>query len=219
LVSIQTQWTADFENGFDDYEAMGACGFCYGTAGASSYKIVNTPVHRGQSAAAFSLTKSSSGRVQTRCVFQGALPVEARYGAWFFLPSIARNTNTWNLVHFQGGVPDAWNNLWDVSIEAGNNDALSLYLFDGMRTLKHMPTTAMSVPVGKWFHVEIRILRAKDSTGEVELFQDGVSLLKLTGLATDNYDFGQWYVGNYVEDLDLPELTVFVDDVSVQPLR
>jgi hypothetical protein len=37
----------------------------------------------------------------------------------------------------------------------------------------------------------------------------------LTGLATDNTDWGQWYVGNYATSLVPPSSTLYVDDVTI----
>ena len=37
----------------------------------------------------------------------------------------------------------------------------------------------------------------------------------LTGLVTDDTDWGQWYVGNLADALVPPASTVYVDDVTI----
>jgi hypothetical protein len=77
---------------------------------------------------------------------------------------------------------------------------------------------APAVPIGSWFHVEFRLLRARGMTGEYALYQDRTLLLEETGIVTDQYDVHQWYVGNWADALTPPESTVYVDDVTVRAM-
>ena len=112
---------------------------------------------------------------QARCFREGALPRDAVYGAWFYVPSLADNTGNWNLMHFQGGAPDALHGLWDVSLDNADDGSLFLYIFDfsGHRDRRAPADAAPPVPIASWFHVEFRLRRAPDATGEVALYQDG----------------------------------------------
>jgi hypothetical protein len=92
-----------------------------------------------------------------------------------------------------------------------------LYLFDFLRGSVRTPDAPPAVPVGKWFHVEVRLRRAADATGQVVLSQGGTEILNLTDLSTDDSDWGQWYVGNLEDALTPPDSTVYVDDVSIGP--
>lgn len=214
LMSIDVPWTTGFETGFCDYARAG--GLCFADADAS-YQIVDTPVHGGGHAAAFSLTSDpSKAGTQARCYLQGALPPAALYGAWFYVPAPAKNTGNWNLVHFQGGTPSAWHTLWDVSVVTATDGSLSLYLYDNLTASVRMPDVTRPLPIGSWVHVELRLVRAKDATGEVALYQDGTLLLERTGLVTDDSDLGQWYVGDLTSSLTPPDSTLYVDDVTIR---
>jgi hypothetical protein len=57
--------------------------------------------------------------------------------------------------------------------------------------------------------------RASDATGEVQVYQDGVSVLHQIGIITDDSAWAQWYVGNLATNLTPPESTIYVDDVSI----
>ena len=210
---VHSPWTTGFETGFCDYERAG--GFCYADPGAS-YTIVDAPVRGGRHAAAFSVTSDPSrDGVQARCVREGALPREASYGAWFYFSSLAANTGNWNLMHFQGGAPGALHGLWDVSLQNASDGSLSVYLLDFLNGSLRVPDSAPAVPIGSWVHLEFRLRRAADATGEVALYQNGALLMQLTGLVTDDTDFGQWYVGSYADALTPPDATLYVDDVTL----
>jgi hypothetical protein len=211
---IEVPWSTGFEDGVCDYTETG--GFCYADPDAS-LEIVEAPVHGGRYAAAFSVTADPS-RVgwNARCVRQGVLPVEATYGVWFYIPSTAEVTSNWNLIHFRGGAADDWHGLWDVSLGTASDGSLHLYLFDFMSHTIRAPDAPPSVPIGSWFHVEFRLLRSSDATGEVALYQDGTLLLEVTGIVTADVDIGQWYVGNLVEELTPQDSTIYVDDVTIR---
>ena len=212
---VEVPWSTGYENDFCDYPQAG--GFCTGDPGGRS-EIVEDPVRSGAHAAAFTVDSSLPNGTQARCFLEGQLPVDAVYGAWFYIPSLATNTGNWNLFHFQGGTPGTPGlpGLWDVSLGNAMDGSLFLYLFDFLGPGVRTPQNPPEVPIGVWFHVEFRLRRAADATGEVELRQDGVPVMGLTGIVTDNTSFGQWYVGNLADGLMPPESTVYVDDVSIR---
>ena len=212
---VEAPWSTGFEQGFCDYRLAG--GFCYTGDTDASYSTVEAPVHGGRRAAAFTISRDpvGDGR-QTRCVREGALPREARYGAWYYVPAGADNTGNWNLMHFQGG--DDLHHLWDVSMVSADDGSLSLYVISLLSPPPPMQTPPPDVPIGSWFHIEFRLLRAKDATGEIALYQDGALIDERTGIVTDDTDFGQWYVGNLSlsNPPGLPPSTLYVDDVTIR---
>jgi hypothetical protein len=210
-------WTTSFENGFCDY-AM-PTGFCY-TAGPGSYTLVTSPVHSGTYAAAFTahaVGDAGVGAGQARCVEQGVFPSAAYYAAWYYVPAEAVNSGTWNLLHFQGIGPGTMgSNLWDVSlVNMGSGGPLHIILYDFLNGMAPNANAVPAIPIGQWFHIEVYFKRAKDTTGQITLLQNGVMAVNLTGLVTDPTDWGQWYVGNWADNLMPPSSTVYVDDVTI----
>ncbi len=211
-------WTTGFENGFCDYAAP--TGFCY-TAGPGSYSLVTSPVHSGMYAAAFTahgIGDAGVGAGQARCVEQGVFPSAAYYGAWYYVPAEAVNSGTWNLFHFQGAVPGmAGRNLWDVSLvnNGSSTGPLHVILYDFLNGMTPNANAVPPIPIGQWFHIEVYFKRAKDTTGQLTLLQDGATAVNLTGLVTDPTDWGQWYVGTWADNLMPPASTVYVDDVTI----
>lgn len=209
-------WTTGFEDEFCDYASP--TGFCY-TAGPGSYSLVTSPVHSGKYAAAFTaqaVGDASVGPGQARCVEQGVFPSAAYYGAWYYVPAEAVNNGTYNLLHFQGAVPDGGRSLWDVSLaNTGSGGPLHIILYDFLNGMAPNANAVPPIPIGQWFHIEVYFKRAKDATGTLALLQDGTMAVNLTGLVTDPTDWGQWYVGIWADSLTPPASTIYVDDVSV----
>jgi len=212
---LAVPWSTGFENGFCDYTAV--AGYCYGNARAS-FEIVSSPVHSGDSSAAFSIVVDDAfDGLQARCVKQGQLPEAAFYSAFFFIPSAPTAANNWNLIHFQGGSPTgALHGLWDVSISIDADGELHLYVFDFLRMLTRPAMNVPAVPVGSWFQIEVYLKRAATATGEFALYQDGEIGLQLGNLTTDDSSYGQWYVGNLAVALTPADSTLYVDDVSIR---
>jgi hypothetical protein len=218
--SIGVPWTTGFEDGFCDYASP--MGFCFAT-GSGSLSVVTSPVHSGQYAAAFSVQGGAvdGGGAQVRCVQQGLFPSAAYYGAWYYVPEFALNAGNWNLLHFQGGVPgQTLHGLWDVSlVNLGAGGPLHVLFFDFLTGSAPDSSAVPPIPLSQWFHLEVYFKRAKDATGELSVWQDGVMAVHLTGLRTDDTDWGQWYVGNLAAALVPGASTVYVDDVTIGSTR
>jgi hypothetical protein len=210
--SVGVSWSTGFEDGFCDYAPP--IGFCY-RAGASAYALVTSPVHSGRYAAAFTVPGSLGGGSQARCVEQGVFPGAAYYGAWYYLPATATNRGLWNLFHFQGGPPGNLHGLWDLSLVNVSDGGLHITLFDFLNGVTPDASAVPAIPIGQWFHLEVYFKRAKDATGEISMWQDGVMAVHLTNLVTDDTDWGQWYVGNLANALVPAVSTVYVDDVTI----
>jgi hypothetical protein len=212
--SVLAPWSTGFESGFCDYAQP--LGFCFQKGIASSYSLVTSPVHSGRYAAAFSVRGDIDGGSEVRCVEQGIFPAAAYYGAWYYLRASATNKGVWNLLHYQGGVAgQPLHGLWDLSLVNLSDGGLRITLFDFLNTLPPDAGTPPPIPIGQWVHLEVYFKRAKNTTGEVSILQDGVPAVRLANVVTDDTDWGQWYVGNLADSL-MPGLsTVYVDDVTI----
>ena len=214
LVPLAVPWSTGFEGQPGDSWMPGDPS-CYATGGAS-FKVVTSPVHSGQHAAAFTVDTAVYSPSQTRCQKQGVLPTSAIYGAWYYVPAHATNTGNWNLLHFQGAdVADATiaHGLWDVSLVNASDGTLHLAVYDFLRM--RLLQTSVAVPLGAWFHLEVSLRRAADATGQFMLSKDGQVALNLTGLTTDDSRWGQWFVGNFATAISPASSTIYVDDVTI----
>jgi hypothetical protein len=211
---VSVPWATGFENQLDcDYKEV--AGYCYSYPPAS-YRVVTSPVHSGQFAAEFTvLTGTDAGaHPQGRCIREGVFPAEAYYGAWYYIPESATSTGLWNLFHFQSGNDSR--GLWDVSLVNGPTGELNLRVFNFLS--KGNMGDAPPVPIGSWVHIVFYWKRARDTTGEIALYQNEVRVVDFTNLVTDDNSLGrgQWFVGNLASALQPPESTVYVDDVTIR---
>jgi hypothetical protein len=209
---ITLPWSTSFENRFCDFTPPS--GFCTQPV---QYTIVTSPVRSGHYAAAFTVVAADGGLQQSRCVRQGVLPTEAYYGAWYYIPTTATNSQLWNLFHFLSS--DRQNGTWDVSLsdntDGGPVDLLVLnFLWPNNPPAPHI-LSGPPVPIGSWFHLEFYFKRAKDATGETALYLDGTRVIDFPNVITDTGDSGQWYVGNLATGLAPPDSTLYVDDITI----
>jgi len=214
--AVTMPWSTSFEQGLCDYHS--AQGYCYARH-AASLSIVSSPTpHTGKYMAAFTVNAddSTADRSQTRCVRQGVMPQTAYYGAWYFIPELHTSDGNWNLFHFLGGVSEVDSHpLWDVSLVTVDGK-LELYVLNFLNRTRSAVSGVPPVPIGSWFHVELKLVRSAQANGELTLYQDGEVALHLTKVMTDDTDWGQWYVGNYAKTLTPALSTVYVDDVTIR---
>jgi hypothetical protein len=214
-VPIDLPWSTGFEDGFCNYATP--AGFCFGT-GTSTFSLVTSPVHSGRYAAAFFVESDADAGSQVRCVQQGTFPGAAYYGAWYYVPAPAHNAGLWNFLHYQGGSPSGQHGLWDVSLVSLSDGGLHTTLYAFLAGMVPDASAVPPIPIGRWFHIEVYFKRATDSTGELSMWQDGVLAAQLTGIQTDDTNWGQWYVGNLANALTPAPSTVFVDDVTIRAM-
>ena len=214
---ISIPWSTGFENGICDYAPP--TGFCTQPV---QYRRVTSPTKNGHFAEAFTvLAEDGSALKQSRCVRQGVLPDEAYYGAWYYIPATATNSGVWNLLHFQGAdsPTSTQHYLWDVSLVNGSNGKLNVRVLDFLYPNSAPPggnvaDSRVPVPIDSWFHLEFFLRRAKDG-GEAALYQDEVRVVDYMNFPTDDTNWGQWYVGNYADNLVPADSTLYVDDVTI----
>ncbi|HET7539140.1 MAG TPA: heparin lyase I family protein [Polyangiaceae bacterium] len=218
---VTVPWSTGFEEGFCAYPSLDGAGFCYGDG---PYLLVSEP-HRpgGHQAAEFKVVGGDWN--QTRCVRQGAFPDSAYYGAWYYIPEALEDAPNWNLWHFQGGDAPAprLRDLWDVTLsEIAQSGEWELvvkdYLVAAPDVTVYTGADHKPIPIGKWFHIELFLKRAADSTGKLALYQDGVLLFEKANLKSDLSPFTQWYVGDWAEKATPANSSLFVDDVSISTM-
>lgn len=213
--AVGLPWSTSFENEFCDYTAVG--GYCY-AAPRAAYTTVSSPVHSGDTAAAFSLVSDSAfDGLQARCVRRGELPVAAYYSAYFLIPEAPTAASNWNLMHFRSGDGvEVAHGLWDLSLARQADGSFQLFVYDfflpGIRATTNLP----DVPIGEWFQLTAYLSRSAERTGELAVYQDGELGLRLTDLITDDGEFGEWYVGNLAVALTPANTVIYVDDVAIR---
>lgn len=58
------------------------------------------------------------------------------------------------------------------------------------------------VPVGKWFHIEVRYVKGRNESGAATVWQNGVELFNVAGITTELSEQVAWGIGSYTDHID-----------------
>jgi hypothetical protein len=160
---------------------------------------------------------------------------EAYYSAWYFFPQrYSENPGGWaNLSFFKSRTWYYWKNdpfflLGWHTVEPNGAPRLTLGWWRGLAI--EGPQSGQSggrgwlspieIPVGRWFHVEMRYVCAGDFTGAIQVWQDGVEIFKLESIRT-RYPNGdcRWAISNYGEKISPSPVVIYADDAVVSKTR
>jgi hypothetical protein len=113
----------------------------------------------------------------------GALPKEAYYSAWYYLPRSYATTTPWAILIFKGmSSPDAGSGpateVLDVSLESQADGTITLQLGDTNRAslTSPLPVPPPIVRPGQWFQLEAFYRNATDATGHLTVWFDGTQI-------------------------------------------
>ena len=84
---------------------------------------------------------------------------------------------------------------------------------------RNLGNSAMNIPVGRWWQLEVYVVKAPDATGRVTVWQDGVQVIDAPNVPTTYSDDFQWSVDSYSRALDPSRATIYVDDAAISTSR
>ena len=215
-------WSSTFEVGdLSEWSKDGHGGafFDNATAGPSATSEV---AHRGRFAGMATVT-TMPGTTSISYLFRNQPSVpEAYYSAWFYIPT-SFAVKTWlSLIHFNGsrsGDGSDLSALWDLNLYPRLDGSLVAHLYDYVAQTNLEQTVPAPVPVARWVHFEVFIRKAADATGDIAVWQDGVSILDNRNVVTAANDWLQWDVGGSSDDVTPPRAVVYVDDAAISLAR
>jgi hypothetical protein len=188
--------------------------------GQGQVEVVNAPVRRG--AHAFRAIIIDMGGTLTQAVLfrAGQFPAEAYYSAWFRLAE-SHVTAYWAILKIQSllGLGDTMpSDLWDLGMESDDAGTLTTFITD-KRTKTTLMHSAVSVPIGVWFHIEMLFKAATDATGRIVVWQDGAVVLTVDDYATAPTPFLSFGVGNIATQITPNVATIDIDDAAISTAR
>ena len=223
-------WTAQFEgNTFDEWTGDGNGAAQAFPEGANRVEISGVRVRHGSYAAKLTV-EAIPGNAQGSAALTrsgDALPVEAYYSAWYYLPrSVSVSVNVgryWVIFKFRQQNPDAngaLGELFDldlINLEAGE---MSLQLYDHRRgAVVPLDVDSPVVPVGQWFQIEAYYRNAQDDRGRLTFWLDGRPILDLANQPMAPTPFVEWNVCSIGADLTPSTAELYVDDCAVSRSR
>jgi hypothetical protein len=218
-------WRATFETGdFSEWSADGQGGTF--SSMNSAHATSTEQAHSGASSAKLTITPAS-GLVEYLYMFRGgpgapALPAEAYYGAWFFIPYPYIESQYWNLFHFLQSAMQSRAGLrpiWDLDLRSNAAGDLVPYVWDFIARRQRDEPVPLPVPVGQWFHLEVFLRVATTATGRFALWQDGVLVLDVENVVTSVAPWTEWDLGSTSLDIMPAPADLYVDDVTLSLSR
>lgn len=214
-------WSADHETGDFSQWTQGWCG---GTAdsGTGDTSISTDLAHGGRYALKLSIENASGTRQGARMGRWKCNPSEGYYSAWYYIPVHVTTDQWWNVFHFKSMDPNSVSRpMWDLNVGNLPNGAMYFYLVDksnGSPREIHQPQVnpgVLTVPVGRWFHIEAFYRRSTGASGRVTFYQDGVMIFDMNNVKTALSDNVQWVVNNYTDNITPSTLSIYVDDAKI----
>jgi hypothetical protein len=161
---------------------------------------------------------------------------ELYYSAWYFVPQHYRlEPGGWtNWFQFKSRIaPLPWRHDPIFLIgwrNVGPRDAIHLRLawwhgltIEGPQPGQHggrFWVSPIEMPIGRWFHLEVRYVCAGDFSGAIQVWQDDVEIFNLEGVKTRHAMADcRWAINNYGENLSPRPVVVYVDDAVIATSR
>ena len=253
-------WKADHETGdlrdWTDAGFQHPGGGIFNTGGAEAEAVADQQqAHSGQWSARATIRGALRGEQGNRAVRLmrwterawdaggKLLPGEAYYSAWYFIPKLynpnkyaawqPNQGDWWNVFQFKSTDKDGRGQpMWVVNLllqDETQRPLLSLFSSYHEPT-SHQQMQPISVPIGKWLHLEAFYRCATEPTGRITLWQDGRQILDITNAVTslggtDGRSLAPvWGVGSYTDHIEaLGEspgtATIYIDDAAISTRR
>jgi hypothetical protein len=215
-------WTALFEGAnFDEWTADGNGGAQAFPAPPNVIEIAGERVRHGGQAAKLTVDSPDGNSHGSAALSRyGALPVEAYYSAWYYLPRTVTVGNYWVIFKFRQQDQSTMDELYDLDLINLQSGEMSLQLYDHRRGAVvdfDMPDPV--VPVGQWFQIEAFYRNAQDATGRVTFWLDGRPIVDIRNQAMAPTPWVEWNVCSIGENLNPSTAVLYVDDCAVSRSR
>lgn len=146
---------------------------------------------------------------------------EAYFSAWFYVPEAYEDIESWLVLGFASRGsgctdPDELCAGVDLRLRSVPSGDLVLYVFNSEPDALQPPLSdpPYFVPIGRWFHVEVRYRRAVDHSGRFHVWLDGKPLFRFEGWRTAEFDNLIWGLGNPPREGAL----IYADDAAISEI-
>jgi hypothetical protein len=239
-------WSAGMEDGSTSEWLAGGGGQLYNSGAfeaEASTDIARTGLHSLR-ARIWTPSSPSSG-VRAFRWQEARANQELYYSAWLYLPTAytlsneRRNGGYWNVFQFKSRTADRSRDdpVWAFYATPDGEGGLYLragwgwggtalagpYGTDGVGGKNYEPETRVSLPVGRWVHLQAFLRQSSEFDGRLTFWQDGVKLFDLDGIRTSypNCSFNAWCADNgwsvnlYSDGLLPNPATIYIDDATI----
>ncbi|MGD8237579.1 MAG: heparin lyase I family protein [Armatimonadota bacterium] len=234
-------WSADHETGdmsqWHDGKAKYPRGGVFNTGGELAEAEASTDFARsGKYSARMTIRGAAGRKLAVRLMRWGneawdtgeslGLPEEAYYSAWYYFPRAYRPAKWWNIFQFKstptGKTGQDSQPMWTVNVDSVDGE-MTLYLYTKLNTPhnpgKQLVDPPLTLPVGKWVHLEVLYKHSETDGGRIAMWQDGTKIYDVDGVRTALGERITWGIGNYTDDIEPSTATIYVDDAVIATER
>jgi len=228
-------WTAGMEKGdlsewfFPETGPTGNFGGDIENSGIATAEASTDFAHTGKYSAKLTITTPNTPTSGVRLFRWGEAQryPQLYYSAWYYFPqsyapSLFWNVMQWKSKHLVPGVMTISDPFFTLEVGSLGTGEMYLYLGDDHLKASYQQSaeTFVSIPVGRWFHVEAFYRCDGSGAGEVRIWQDGALLWDLQNEDT-RYADGDcaWSVNNYSSGLSPSTATIYIDDAAISMQR
>lgn len=156
------------------------------------------------------------------------------YSAWFYIPKHLDIGSNWNIWQYKGKAPQTPTRsdlYWKLDVRNRADGEMAVWLVwkgdtvsgplatNGIAPVIYQQT-AVTMPIERWFNLEVYLKQSGAFDGEIQVWQDGISLFHLTDIRTKAPDGTQnWSVNNYGTDFSPSSISMYIDDAAISPTR
>lgn len=218
-------WSAGHESGDLSEWANGAGGADNSGEDEGSVAVSEERAHGGRFALKLEKTvdTSSIARGGGPRLARVGLPEEAFYSAWYFVPQAYQTHSYWTIMQFDSLTMTnaVYDRGIDLQLRSLPDGALVLQaLFHNEAYLLSPLTNPVpTIPIGRWFHVEVEFRAATDATGKMLVWLDGRRVYELSGRPTVEPTSLEFMVSSLLFDLEPSPVELYVDDVVISRSR
>jgi hypothetical protein len=200
---------ADWTRGGDaegaSYESGGgAVAVVTGLARSGHYALVSTTPAAGAAG-------TTAGQVTRKT----ASATGAYFGAWFYVPAVARPATYWVFFSFHAAGGAA---LWDLKLAPDGAGGLALQLLHH-DTGDVAPLRLLTVPIGRWFQVQASYRALGDAGDALRVWQDDAPIFEVSGADAAGAGGVQWTLGSITDGLQPGPVSLLVDDAFIATRR
>jgi hypothetical protein len=212
-------WSADHSTGDLSQWSLNSGGGVFNSAGGTAQASTDV-AHSGTHSAKLTIS-NVKGDQGTRLFRwrESQSNKELYYSVYLYFPQRYSRPNWWNVFQFKSKT--ATNNDPFFLLEVGNrpNGNMYIYMYDWQER-KSYQQSAVDIPVGKWVHIEVFYRSSGTTDGQIIVWQDGVEILKASGVRT-RYPDGdtQWSVNNYSDAISPDPAYIYADDAMISRTR
>lgn len=212
-------WSADHETGDIGQWLVGG-EFAQNNG---SYQVVDSRAHTGTYSVSLSIdTDGPGGWYEAVLRRTDGLPAAAYYSAWVFIPSPFEPSPWCDVFVWQSVNASDYDPMFALGadiVEPGGLQLVLRYRPGGAEYVLHTQPRdeLISLPRGRWFHLEAFYRRDLGTDGHIAVWQDGTKVFEVSGKPTllaggTLY----WGIGLFTEaEMSPAEAAIYVDDVAI----